>query len=224
MIGNQKVPEQEREEARTLSRLPHPLWPSLPPPSTPGAVGDWLGQGYRAELSKLCPEDCFLGPQPTFFTLSALSARRRGGAWSRKLQRWVGGEACVLPAGSSPQRPPAHWGLVWLRQGHVACHGVKPSVYLGLPLRVWAQSWEASSQGWASSLVMALGSWAVGSGWAGYLRRVLEEPRYRWQKKPGIKNHAWHVASGQCVLDIIIISGQTGPSREHLSAHGCCPL
>ncbi|XDA81151.1 hypothetical protein R6Z07M_011091 [Ovis aries] len=102
------------------------------------------GQGYQAGLSKLCPEDWFLGPQPTFFTLSALSARRRGGAWSRKLRAGVVGEACVLPAGSSPQRPPAHHGLVRLRQGHVACHGVKLGVYLGLwccrryPALVWA--------------------------------------------------------------------------------------
>lgn len=100
------------------------------------------GQGYQAGLSKLCPEDWFLGPQPTFFTLSALSARRRRGAWSRKLRAGVVGEACVLPAGSSPQRPPAHHGLVRLRQGHVACHGVKLGVYLGL-VRAWAQTWEA---------------------------------------------------------------------------------
>lgn len=71
---------------------------------------------------------------------------------------------------------------------------------------------------------MALGAWAAGSGWAGYLGRVSEGLRYRWQKKPSTKNHAWPVASGQCVLDIVIISGQMGPSREHPSAHGCCPL
>ena len=136
----------------------------------------------------------------------------------------VVGEACVLPAGSSPQRPPAHCGLVRLRQGHVTCHGVKLSIYLGLPLRAWAQTWEASTRGWASSCMMALGAWAAGSGWAGYLGRVSEVLRYRWQKKPGTKNHAWPVASGQCVLDIVIISGQMGPSREHPSAHGCCPL
>lgn len=117
------------------SHLPHPLWPSLSPPSRPGALGHRPGQRHWAELFRL-PRVLGLGLQPTCFTPSALSAATRGGAWAGspgrgRQGRWPSGPAsALLLPGEWAHREPLAGARRWdtssaaVGPGQVTCAGV----------------------------------------------------------------------------------------------------
>lgn len=190
----------------------HPLWPFLPPPSMPGLYD---GAGLPGRTVQIVSRGLVSWSSAHILhTVSVVSKKAWGCLEPEAPGGCGGGGLCpasrkfTSAASSTPWPSTAAAGPRRLPRGEAWClpgTGKGVGTDLGSP-------------------VMALGAWAVGSAWAGYLGRVSEELRCRWQKKPGTKNHAWHVASGQCVLEIAIISGQKGPSREHSRAHGCCPL
>lgn len=118
----------------------HPLWPSLPPPSMPGLY-DWAGLPGRT-VQIVSRGLVSWSSAHILHTVSVVSKK----AWGRLEPEAPGGcgRGGLCPASRTlTSAASEHHGLIRLRQGHVACHGVKLGVYLGLPLRVWAQTWEA---------------------------------------------------------------------------------